>query len=143
MAKGGAKAGDIVLALKKDKSLGDEGYALNIGRTVQVDAATARGAFWATRTLLQLSEQSDDRSLPCGQTTDVPEYRLRGFMIDCGRKYIPMGYLRNLTKVMAYYKMNTLHIQPYKMRLDQIERSAGRLEDSIAQQTILDFFLNL
>ena len=110
VAKGGAKAGDIVLALKKDKSLGDEGYALNIGRTVQVDAATARGAFWATRTLLQLSEQSDDRSLPCGQTTDVPEYRLRGFMIDCGRKYIPMGYLRNLTKVMAYYKMNTLHI---------------------------------
>lgn len=110
VVKGGAKAGDIVLALKKDKSLGDEGYALNIGQTVQVTAATARGAFWATRTLLQLSEQSADRLLPCGQTTDVPEYNLRGFMIDCGRKYIPMAYLRNLAKVMAYYKMNTLHI---------------------------------
>ena len=31
-------------------------------------------------------------------------------MIDAGRKYIPMNYLRQLVKVMAYYKMNTLQV---------------------------------
>ena len=31
-------------------------------------------------------------------------------MMDCGRKYIPMDYLRSLVKTMAYYKMNTLQI---------------------------------
>ena len=35
---------------------------------------------------------------------------LRGFMIDCGRKFIPMAYLQDLVKIMAYYKMNTLQV---------------------------------
>ena len=110
VVSGKVQPGDIVLELKKDKTLGDEGYRLDIASSVRLTAATSRGLFWGTRTLLQLSEQSTDRTLPCGRTTDVPEYKLRGFMIDCGRKYIPMHYLRQLTKVLAYYKMNTLHI---------------------------------
>lgn len=109
VVKGAAKPGDIVLSLKNDKKLGQEGYAMNIGSTVELTAATERGLFWATRTLLQLNEQNKN-GLPKGKTIDVPEYKLRGFMIDCGRKFIPMNYLRNLTKIMAYYKMNTLQI---------------------------------
>lgn len=106
-----ARKGDIFFTLKADKKLGDEGYRLHISsESVQVESATPRGAFWATRTLLQLSEQNKQRALPCGTTTDVPQYALRGFMLDVARKYIPMSYLRNLAKTMAYYKMNTLHI---------------------------------
>lgn len=110
IVSGGAKAGDIVLSLKKDKALGEEGYTMNIGNAVELTAATGRGLFWATRTLLQVAEQHKDGALPKGKTVDVPEYKLRGFMIDCGRKYIPMSYLRDLTKIMAYYKMNTLQV---------------------------------
>lgn len=107
-----AKAGDIVLTLdkKQQSTLGHEGYTLNIGEQAIITAATQKGAYWATRTLLQLSEQSQSRSLPRGTTTDIPQYALRGFMIDCGRKYIPMSYLRQLVSVMAYYKMNTLQV---------------------------------
>lgn len=110
IAKGGAKAGDIVFALKKHDGTGPEGYRLAIGKTVEITAATAQGAFWGTRTLLQLSEQQKERALPCGTALDEPQYELRGFMIDCGRKYIPITYLRNLVKIMAYYKMNTLQV---------------------------------
>ncbi|MDD7080875.1 MAG: family 20 glycosylhydrolase [Prevotella sp.] len=110
IVSGTAKGGDIVLSLKKNKALGDEGYSMNIGSAVELSAATEHGLFWATRTLLQVSEQHKDGKLPKGKTVDVPEYKLRGFMIDCGRKYIPMSYLRNLTKIMAYYKMNTLQV---------------------------------
>ncbi len=102
--------GDIVLTLKNDKKLGKEGYILNIDSKIELTAATEKGAFWSTRTLLQLCEQHRNGSLPKGTSTDIPEYELRGFMIDCGRKYIPMSYLRNLTKIMAYYKMNTLQV---------------------------------
>lgn len=102
--------GDIVIGSIKDNSLGKEGYKISIGRTVNIEAPTAQGVFWATRTLLQMSEQSADRALPKGTIVDVPEYQLRGFMMDCGRKFIPMDYLRSLTKIMAYYKMNTLQI---------------------------------
>lgn len=110
IVNGATKGGDIVLSLKKDKALGDEGYTMNVGSAVEITAATERGAFWATRTLLQIAEQHKDGNLPKGKTTDVPEYKLRGFMIDCGRKFIPMSYLRDLAKIMAYYKMNTLQV---------------------------------
>lgn len=110
VAKGKARPGDIELRLTKDKKLGTEGYKLEIGETAVISAANMRGLFWGTRTMLQMSEQDKEQALPKGSTTDIPEYGLRGFSIDCARKFIPMDYLRNLVKMMAYYKMNTLSI---------------------------------
>lgn len=107
---GSVKTGDIVLAIKNDKSLGQEGYRMNIGNSVELTASTRQGIFWATRTLLQMAEQTPGNTLLKGKITDSPDYRMRGFMLDCGRKFIPMTYLRNLTRIMSYYKMNTLHI---------------------------------
>lgn len=113
LVSGDAQAGDFVFSLQKDvaeRPLGKEGYVLRIGKTAAVSAADVQGAYWATRTLLQLSEQNRSHTLPCGTTTDIPAYALRGFMIDCGRKFIPMDYLNKLVSVMAYYKMNTLQV---------------------------------
>ena len=107
---GRAAKGDIVLALKADKNLGDEGYAIRIGDRVTVTAPTAKGLYWATRTLLQLGEQTPDRRMPQGELRDWPDYGLRGLMIDCGRKFIPMPFLRDWVKILAYYKMNALQI---------------------------------
>lgn len=107
LATGKAKAGDIVLTCKKLDNTPDEGYRLNIGNFVEIEAPATDGAFWATRTLLQLMEQGN---LPQGEAIDIPQYKLRGFMIDVGRKFIPISYLRNLVRIMAYYKMNTLQI---------------------------------
>lgn len=114
VVKGKPSAGDFVFdvdsSAKSSKVLGDEGYELAIGDYALLSAATPKGVFWGTRTLLQMSEQSRSRSLPRGTATDVPAYPLRGLMLDCGRKFIPMAYLSQLVKVMAYYKMNALQI---------------------------------
>ena len=109
---GKPSAGDIVLVLKADKQLGAEGYRLNISDVTTITASTVEGLIWGTRTVLQLAEQnrSANYALPKGSAVDVPEYGLRGFMMDCGRKFIPMSYLRSLVKMMSYYKMNTLQI---------------------------------
>ena len=107
--KGAPQAGDVLFVLNKgDQELGKEGYRLTIGNHITVTAGTAQGAFWATRTLLQLSEQYT--ALPKGESVDVPVYELRGFMVDVARKFMPIDYLNDLVKVMAYYKMNALQV---------------------------------
>lgn len=107
-----AKKGDISLRIKKDKKAKPESYTIEITPTgVTVSAPDAQGLLWGTRTLLQLTENSADGiSLPVGTIKDAPEFALRGFMIDAGRKFIPMDYLHTLVDVMSYYKMNTLHV---------------------------------
>ena len=105
-----ANGGSIIMVLTDDKELGDEGYSIEIGDAVAISANTATGAYWATRTLLQILEQYEGTHLPKGTVRDWPDYAVRGFMIDCGRKFIPMDYLKEYAKIMAYYKMNTLQV---------------------------------
>ncbi len=107
---GRAKQGDFVLQLSPADSLGAEGYSMDIQDVCLIKAHTPQGLFWATRTVLQMSEQDAQRHLLRGYVEDVPRYALRGFLLDVARKYIPIDYLRNLVKIMAYYKMNTLQI---------------------------------
>ena len=107
---GKAGKGDISLALKKDRNLGKEGYAIRIADGIKVSAPETVGAYWATRTLLQIAEQSAGHSFPKGDIRDWPDYEIRGFMIDAGRKFIPMDYLKDLARIMSYYKMNVLHV---------------------------------
>ena len=102
--------GNIIMALTDDEELGDEGYCIEIGDAVAISANTPTGVYWATRTLLQILEQHEGVNLPKGTIRDWPDYEVRGFMIDCGRKYIPLDYLKAYSKIMAYYKMNTLQV---------------------------------
>ena len=108
IAEGKGQKGDIVLSLKKDKKLGKEGYAINITDRINLSAPEAVGVYWGTRTLLQMAEQGF--ALPKGEIRDFPDYGIRGFMIDCGRKFIPIHYLRDYVKIMSYYKMNCFQI---------------------------------
>lgn len=110
VTEGKAKAGDFVLSLSTDKKLGQEGYVIKIADHVTLSAPTLTGLYWSTRTLLQLAEQTTVHQLPKGMIRDYPDYPIRGFMIDCARKFIPMSYLKDLVKIMAYYKMNTLQL---------------------------------
>lgn len=109
---GKPKSGDIYLALSESApALGAEGYTLTIDKVVNITAPTYKGIFWGTRTLLQLIEQDPARRfLPNGIATDYPDYEVRGFMLDCGRKFFTMDFLRDYVKLMAYYKMNNFHI---------------------------------
>lgn len=109
----GQKAGDgdILFSYRQQKSLGKEGYSIVISNKVQVEAVEV-GALYAAQTLLQLVGEAPSAApcLPKGRITDRPDYPIRGLMMDCGRKYIPLSYLRRLVRTMAYYKMNTLSV---------------------------------
>lgn len=110
VTEGKGTKGDLILSISKDKKLGKEGYSLRITDRVLLSAPEAIGVYWGTRTLLQIAEQTSDHRLPKGDIRDYPDYDMRGFMIDCGRKFIPLHLLQDYVKIMAYYKMNTLQI---------------------------------
>lgn len=110
VVSGKASEGDFYFTQRKNRRLAHEGYKIRIGKKVEVEAPERIGVFWATRTLLQLSEQNAERALPQGQITDWPEYAVRGFMLDCGRKFFSIEQLRDYVKVMSYYKINTFQI---------------------------------
>lgn len=101
----------ISFVINSQLSNGNDWYSINISpNEVTVTAQSETGLRNARQTLLQILEQSKDGSIPCGKISDEPDYRLRGFMLDCGRKFIPIEYLHNLLDIMAYYKMNTLQL---------------------------------
>ncbi|MDO5608691.1 MAG: glycoside hydrolase family 20 protein, partial [Capnocytophaga sp.] len=90
------------------KNNGKEAYNIEINNTIQITANSTVGLYWATRTLLQMLEQS--HTLPKGKITDFPNYPMRGFMLDVGRKFFSLGYLKSVVKLMSYYKMNTFQV---------------------------------
>lgn len=112
IATGKAKPGDIVLSINPAlKHLGEEGYTMNIDQTVQISAAYYKGAFWGTRTVLQILEQDPAHSLIAkGKTHDYPKYEVRGFVLDVARKFFTLDFLKHYVKMMAYYKMGDFHI---------------------------------
>ncbi|MCH5329554.1 MAG: family 20 glycosylhydrolase [Alistipes sp.] len=116
ITSGKGRDGDIVISVRADKSLGDEGYTIKTGKRVEISSPAAAGAYWATRTLLQMADNGrtqtlhGEAQLPCGSVRDWPDYAIRGFMIDTGRKFFPMEYLEAYSKIMAYYKMNFLQV---------------------------------
>ena len=100
----------IYLALDKpDERLGDEGYLLEIKSDVNIKSATAQGVFWGTRTLLQMMCHQPE-GLQKGKATDFPSYRSRGLMLDVGRKFFSMEYLKSYVKILSFYKMNEFQI---------------------------------
>lgn len=110
VSHGKAMNGDILFRIRKDRKMPHEGYSITIGKQIIITAPEAIGIYWATRSLLQMSEQDDKQSLPCGQIKDYPDYAVRGFMLDCGRKFIPLEFLQDYVRIMSYYKMNTFQI---------------------------------
>ena len=106
----GARRGDIVLASDLSCSrYGDESYCLSVTDAVRISGPAYPGVFWGTRTLLQMLHNQPD-GLQKGHALDYPSYRWRGFMIDAGRKYFSLDYLRQYVAIMSFYKMNAFQV---------------------------------
>lgn len=112
VAPGGhaAGAGDIRLTLNAaDSQLGREGYRLTISDSVSVRAMDAAGAFYGTRTLLQML-QAGGGSAPAGDARDWPRYPERGLMLDIGRQHLTPAWIEARIREMAWLKLNYLHL---------------------------------
>lgn len=108
--KGNAQKNAIYVTLNStDKSLGEEGYRLYMDEGFRIEAVDAKGAFWGTRTLLQLLNRYGE-NIPNGIIRDYPKYKRRGFMLDVARKFFKLQFLKDYVKIMSYYKMNEFQV---------------------------------
>ena len=104
------KAGDFYFALTaKGKGLKDEGYLSQIGDSIKTESETATGAYWATRTFLQILKQNKT-TIPKGTTRDYPKYKVRGVILDVGRKATELQTVKDVAATMSWYKMNDLQV---------------------------------
>lgn len=86
----------------------EEAYRLTVKRRrVVIEATTAHGVWNARQTLAQLQEA--DGRLPRCIITDWPSFRVRGFMQDVGRSFIPLEELKREIDNLAKFKLNVFH----------------------------------
>lgn len=107
-----AQAGDIFFTLGADKAKGlkDEGYLLDVtADRMTVTAEAVAGANWGGKTILQ-GMKSGSGSFPLGTARDYPLYKVRGIILDVGRKTFTLDWLKQMTKQMSFYKMNDFQI---------------------------------
>jgi len=107
-----AGKGKIQLLLDiNDIALGNEGYVIEINDTITIKANAKTGLFYGTQTLLQMLVQDvSNHGLPKGTIRDIPLVENRQFMLDVGRKFFSMDYLKRTIRNMAWYKLNTFHL---------------------------------
>lgn len=104
------KAGDFYFALTdSSKGLKDEGYLSKIDDSIKTESETATGAYWATRTFLQILKQNKT-TIPKGTTRDYPKYKVRGVILDVGRKATELQTVKDIVSTMSWYKMNDLQV---------------------------------
>ena len=103
----------IILAV--DSTMGHpEGYKLQITpEKVLLTGGSEAGVFYGIQTIHKalpiLKDGKVATALPAGTVTDFPRFRYRGFMIDVGRHFFPVSYLKQMIDLMALHNINYFH----------------------------------
>lgn len=90
----------------------NERYRLTIDtRSVRIDAPAEWGVLRALATLVQLVRtDAEGPHLPTLAIDDAPRFPWRGLMIDTARHFIRLDTLERTLDIMAFYKLNVLHL---------------------------------
>lgn len=89
----------------------EEAYQLIVRKdSVVLQAKTHKGLYNGIQTLKQLVSNNGEPHLHACEITDWPAFKVRGFMIDVGRNFIPLPVLKEILDVMAAYKLNVFHL---------------------------------
>ncbi|GGA42863.1 glycoside hydrolase family 20 protein [Dyella nitratireducens] len=91
---------------------GDEAYRLMVTpRGVVIQASSDKGLFWGVQTLRQLLplDHASSIDIPAVNIKDAPAFAYRGFMLDVGRHFFPVSFIKKQLDLLSYYKINTFH----------------------------------
>ena len=106
------KAAAIVLVINP-KVQGDEAYRLTVNnKQVTIAASTPAGVFYGIQTLrksLPVQTNGADITLPAVDVADAPRFGYRGMMLDCGRHFFPVSFVKKFIDILAMHNMNVFH----------------------------------
>lgn len=99
-------------------TLGKEGYYLAVRpENVIVRAQAGHGIFYGLQTIYQTLPVDENEmvsnnrtiSIPSLDILDKPRYSWRGLMLDVGRYFYPVEFIKKYIDYMAMHKLNTFH----------------------------------
>ncbi len=103
----------IHLKIDKNVNLPKEGYLLKVTeKSVVVTAAQPNGLFYGIQTLKQLlpvDATNGKPEIPVVEIKDQPRFAWRGNMLDVGRHFFPVSFIKKYIDILAMYKINTFH----------------------------------
>jgi N-acetyl-beta-hexosaminidase len=103
----------IYLKIIVNNDLGQEGYTLKTtAEGVEIAANTEGGILYGITSLIQMVYEYRDYgyvNLPFVSIKDKPKFAWRSFMLDAGRQYNTVKYVKKYLNHMAMLKMNVFH----------------------------------
>lgn len=107
------KADNQIRLAVADVNGGKEAYRLNVSeKTVTIDGATHAGVFYGMQTVMKalpIVKGEKQVLLPAVEIADAPRFAYRAFMIDCGRHFFSVDYLKKLIDIFAMHNINYFH----------------------------------
>ncbi|MBO4487393.1 MAG: beta-N-acetylhexosaminidase, partial [Bacteroidaceae bacterium] len=90
-----------------------ESYTLSVdGKGILLNAYEPAGLFRAAQTLrksLPIAKESKGVELPFVQITDQPRFSYRGVLLDCGRHFFSIEFIKQFLDAMALHGCNQFH----------------------------------
>jgi len=101
----------IVLTTRGSAADSAEGYHLVVTPTNIRISGHPRGVFYGIQSVIQLLPvtKAADLELPCAEILDYPRFAYRGMMLDCGRHFFDVAFVKKYIDFIAMNKMNTFH----------------------------------
>ncbi len=94
----------------RNDSLAEEAYALTCDETgVLAETGGEAGAVHAAAALTQLALENGG-ALPACTAFDEPRFGWRGLSLDICRHFFPIGTVKQIVDLMAFYRFNRLHL---------------------------------
>ena len=88
---------------------GNEAYRIEIDKKgIRLSASTETGIFYGLQTLLQLLNNSDNKTLPALTINDSPRFPYRGLHLDVSRHFFDKEFVKKHWDALAYFKLNRL-----------------------------------
>ena len=112
---------------RKQSSAGADAIVLSYGQTdkavkgayhmevkpqsAAITGNDAPGVFYGIQSLIQLlpPRKSQSLEIPCVEIQDQPRFAYRGMMLDCGRHFFSVDFVKQFIDFIAMHKMNTFH----------------------------------
>ncbi len=111
--KSGDFKNNIVLNYEKMEYGIPGAYQLHVKKDeIHIGGDNATGTFYGVQTLIQLLPyvKSNSLSVPVVEIEDKPRFGYRGLMLDVGRHFFPLDYVKKFIDFIAMHKMNTMQL---------------------------------
>ena len=101
-----------ISSVQQGDGLKESGYQLQSGMDgVHINGNSAVGSFYGMQTLIQLlpTKKSSTLIIPAVWVEDQPRFAYRGAMLDVGRHFFPVTFIKKFIDYLALHKINFFH----------------------------------